>query len=130
MNILEKFYGKLSTIFENQFQHIDTLKNYYKEKHEAIFSVFRRFNISKFGEHIDKKISGLRVSKELAMKDKTDLLVSSDYNSLYSSATAHPDSTWPNVETAKAIDIKASVRLYELFIVGNGNGRIYQDSLY
>ena len=38
------------------------------------------------------------------MLDKTDLFVSSDYNSLYPSAIAHPDSKWPNRETAKAID--------------------------
>ena len=60
-------------------------------------------------------MSSLPVSKELAKIDKTDLLVSSDYNSLYPSAMAHPDSNWPKMEAAKAIDIKASGRLCELF---------------
>jgi len=52
------------------------------------------------------------------MIDKTDLLVSSDYNILYPSAMAHPDSNWPTIETAKAIYLTASGRLRELFNSG------------
>ena len=60
-------------------------------------------------------MSRVPVSNELAKIDKTGLLVSSDYNNLYFSAMAHPDSKWPKIETTKAIDIKASTRLCELF---------------
>ena len=40
------------------------------------------------------------------MIDKSDLLVSSYYNSLY--PMTHPDSKWPKKETAKAINIEDS----------------------
>ena len=38
------------------------------------------------------------------MVDKSDPLVSSVYKSQYPSAMAHPDSRWPYIEKAKAID--------------------------
>ena len=50
------------------------------------------------------------------MIDKSDLLPSSDYNSLYPSAMAHPDSKWPIIETARAIKLEDSNNLCELFI--------------
>ena len=37
------------------------------------------------------------------MVEKSDLLVSAVYNSLYSSALTHNDSKWPEKQTAKAI---------------------------
>ena len=51
-------------------------------------------------------------SKQLAMRDKSDLLVSSDYNGLSSSAMAHLDSKWPKIDTGKAINIEDSDRLF------------------
>ena len=64
----------------------------------------------KLEEYIDRKLATILVSKQLAMVDKTDLLISSDYSNLYSSAMAHLDSKWPKRETAKAIIIEDSVR--------------------
>ena len=50
--------------------------------------------------------------------DKSDLLVSSDYNSLYPSAMAHNDSNWSKLETAKTIEKEDSDRLCELINTG------------
>ena len=95
------------------------IKNYYKEKYENRFSDYGRINVRKAEEYIIRKIARITVSKQLAMIDKVDLLVSSDYNSLYPSATAHPDSKWSKTETAKAINIEDSDRLCSLFNNGN-----------
>ena len=53
-------------------------------------------------------------SRELKRVDKSDLLVSGDYNSLYSTAMAQKDSKWPEIETTTAIKKEASARLREL----------------
>ena len=55
------------------------------------------------------------MSKEPKRIDKSDLLVSSDYKSLYPSAMAHKDSKWPKIKTAIAIKKEDSVCLCELF---------------
>ena len=65
-----------------------------------------------------KKVARIPVSKQLAVIDKSDLLVSSDYNSLCPSAMNHLDSKWPKIETAKAIRPENSEYLCELFING------------
>ena len=65
--------------------------------------------------YIDRKVARIPVSIQLAVIDKSDLLVSSDYNSLYPSAMAHPDSKWPKIEPAKAITLEDSDYLCELF---------------
>ena len=118
MNVLKKFYGKnleFSVLFDKYFKHINTIKNYYKEKYESRFGDYRRVNIKKLEEYVDRKVARIPVSKQLAVIDKSDLLVSSDYNSLYPSAMAHPDSKWPKIETAKAIRLEDSDYLCELF---------------
>ena len=53
------------------------------------------------------------------MIEKSELLVSSDYNSLYPSAVAHLDSKLPKIETAKAIVKEDSDRLFSLFTIGD-----------
>ena len=85
MNVLEKFYGndlEVSVLFDKFFKHINTIKNYYKGKYEARFGDYRRINIKKLEENIDRKVARIPVSKQLAVIDKSDLLVSSGYNSL------------------------------------------------
>ena len=62
------------------------------------------------------------MSKQLAVIDKADLLVSSDYFSLYNPAMAHLDSKWPKIETAKAIRPEDSDYLCEHF--NNGEWKI------
>ena len=62
----------------------------------------------KWEEIVDRKVARIPVSKQLAVIDKSDLLVSSNYNSLCPSAMAHLDSIWPNVETAKLINVEES----------------------
>ena len=122
VKVLEKFYGKdleISVLFDKYFKHINTIKNYYKEKYESRFGDYRRVNIKNLEEYVDRKVARIPVSKELAVIDKSDLLVSSDYNSLYPSAMAHPDSKWPKIETAKAIEEEDSDRLCELFNKGD-----------
>ena len=118
MNVLEEFYGKyleVSVLFDKYFKHINTIEIYYKEKYEARFGDYRRINIRKLEEYVDRKVARIPVSRQLAVINKSDLLVSSDYNSLYPSAKAHPDSKRPKIETAKAIRPEDSDYLCELF---------------
>ena len=118
---MEKFYGKdleVSVLFDKYFEHINTNKNYYEEKYEARFNDYRRNSIKNLEAYVDRKIARTPVSKQLAVIDKSDLLVSGDYNSLYASEMAHPDSKWPKIETAKAIRPEDSDYLCELFING------------
>ena len=61
-----------------------------------------------------KKTGNLPISRELKRVDKSDVLVSSDYNILNPSATTHKDSKWPKIETAMAIRKEDSARLCEL----------------
>ena len=68
------------------------------------------------------------ISKELKAIDKSDLLVSSDYNSLYPSAMAHEKSSWPAIETAKAINPEDSEVYGKLFNTGEWAFLKKQDS--
>ena len=72
--------------------------------------------MKKLEEYVDRKVARIPVSKQLAVIDKSDLLVSSVYNSLYPSAMAHLDSKWPIIETARAIRLEDSDYFCELFI--------------
>ena len=114
MNVLEKIYGKIfkvSVTFDKIFKHINTIKNYIKEKYEASFSDYSRNNLWKLEEYIHRKIARNPVSRQWAMINKSDLLILSVYISLYPSAMAHLDSKWPKVQTKKAIKIEYSDRL-------------------
>ena len=65
-----------------------------------------------------KKFANLQIPKEFKKIDKIDLLVSSDYNSFYSSSMTHKVSKWPKKETAKAIKKEVTDRLCEIFTSG------------
>ena len=58
------------------------------DKVESQFSDYRGINKDCFEKHINKKLASLPISKDLKQIDKSDLLVSGDYNSLYRSAMA------------------------------------------
>ena len=118
VNVLEKCYGEdleVSVLFDKYFEHINTIENYYKEKDEARFTEYRQINTRKVEEHIERKIARIPISKQIALIDKSDLFVSSDYNSLHPSAMAHPDSKWPKKETVVAVNTENSDRLCSLF---------------
>ena len=91
------------------------MKKHYTQKYENKFDDYRKINKNHFDNYIKKKLSSLPISKELNKIDKSDLLVSSDYNSLYPSAMAHENSKWPAIETAKTITPEDSNLLCELF---------------
>ena len=91
-------------------KHTNAVEKYYEKKCESKFSDYRWINIYKSEKYVNIKTSSLPASKKLANLDKTDLRVSSDYNSLHRSAMLHLHSKWPKKETAKAIDITASGR--------------------
>ena len=118
VNVLEKFYGKdleSSVIVDKYFKHINSIKNYYRDKNEARFGEYRRNNPRNLEEYFDRKVASIPVSKQLAVIDESDLLVLSDYSSLYPSAMAHLDSKWPAIETTKANNIEGSIYFCELF---------------
>ena len=117
VNILRKYFGKeheISKLFEIYFRQIAKEKKHYTQKYENKFDDYRKINKDHFDNYIKKKLSSLPISKELNKNDKSDLLVSSDYNSLYPSAMAHENSKWPAIETAKAITPEDSNLLCEL----------------
>ena len=54
-------------------------------------------------------------------EEKSDLLVSYDFNSLYPSAQADKDGTWPAIETAYLFKIYMSDTVREIFVSGRWN---------
>ena len=122
MNVLEHFYGKdleFSVLFDKYLEHVKTIKNYYKENYGASFTDCRRIDKRNLGKKIGRKIALGPESKQLALIDKSDLLVSSDYNSLYPLAMAQLDSKWTEKETAEVVDIEGSDRVCTLFNNGD-----------
>ena len=118
VDILEKHLGEeleLSTLLNKYFRQINKVKEFYVKKYESKFNDYRKLNTKDLDKYVNRKLASLSISKELNKTDKSDLLVSSDYNSLYPSAMAHDDSTWPAIETAKAIKPEDSKYLCELF---------------
>ena len=71
-----------------------------------------------FENYSKEKLSSLPISKELNNINKSDLLVSNDYNSLYPSARAHEKSTWPAIGTAKAVNPEGIEVYCKLFNTG------------
>ena len=123
------FYFKdleIFVLFENSFKHIKTIKNYYQEKYKARFSDYRRIDVRIFGFSIDRNVATITVSKQIAVIYKSDLLVSSDYNSIYPLAVAHSVSKWLKIETAKAKNIENSKILCSLF--KNGDWKCFYKS--
>ena len=119
VNTLKKYYSvglQMSMLFGGSFKHINTFINYYVKKYQSKFSERRRNNIEKIEECIDNKLAKIPISKEKSMVDKT--VLSSEYNSLYTSAMAHRDSKWPKLETVKAIIIEDNEKICSLFIRG------------
>ena len=121
VNILKKCFGKeheISKLFEIYFQRLAKVKKHYTNKYENKFDDYRKIIKQHFENYIKKKLSSLPISSELNNIDKSDLLVSSDYNSFYPSAMAHIKSTRPAIETAKAINPEDSEVYCELFNTG------------
>ena len=121
VNILKKYFGKeheISTLFEIYFRQINKVKKHYTRKYENKFDENRKINKQHFENYIKKKLSSLPISKELNNINKSDLLVSGDYDILYPSAMAHEKSTWPAIETANAINPEDSEVYCKLFNTG------------
>ena len=51
-------------------------------------------------EFVNNKLGDLKISKGLQKLDNSDLLCSYDFKSLYPSAPADKNSTWPAIEMA------------------------------
>ena len=89
MNALEKFYGavlEVCVLLDKYFEHINTIKNYFREKYEARFTDYRRVIIRILEVYISRKVARIPQSKQGPFTDKSDLLVSSDLSLLYPSA--------------------------------------------
>ena len=118
ITILEKFIGKeqeMSTLFNKYLNQINKVKKHFTKKYESKFTDYRQMRTKNLDNYVSKILASLPLSKELNKIDKSDLLVSSDYNSLYPSAMAKDESTWPAIETAKAIKPEDSNHSCELF---------------
>ena len=121
VNILKKYVGKehqKSTFFEIYFRKIDKFKKQHTKKNENRFNDYRKINKQHFENYINEKLSSLPISKELNKIAKSDLLVSSNYNSLYPSAVAHEKSNWPTIETAMVVNLNDSEIYCKLFNTG------------
>ena len=118
VNILKKYFSKeyeIAKLFEIYFQRIEKVKKHYTKKYKIKFDDYRKKNKQHFENYIKKKLSSLPISEELNKIDKSDLLVSSDYNSLHPSVMAHEKSNWPAIETAKGINPEDSEVYCKLF---------------
>ena len=123
VDILEKYLGKdqeISTLFSIYYRQINKVSEHYNKKYESRYVDYRRIDTKEQEKYVNEKLASLPISKELNKIDKSDLLVSSDYTSLYPSAMSCHKSTWPKIETSIAINPKQdSNYLCDLF---NNNG--------
>ena len=105
--------------YQHYLKYTSAKKNIFKtqfmKKYENNFDEYRKKNKQPFQKYIKKKLSSLPISKELIKIDKSDLLVSSDYNSLYPSAMAHIQPNWPAIETVKALNPEDSEVYCKMF---------------
>ena len=62
----------------------------------------------------------MEISKELQKRNKNDLIVSYDLNSLYPSAQIDIDSTWPEIETAYPFNKHMSNAVCRILIAEDG----------
>ena len=96
VDILEKYLGKdqeISTLFSIYYRQINNVREHYNNKNESRYVDYRRIDTKEQEKYVIKKLASLPISKELNKIDKIDLLVSSDYTSLYPSAMSCPTST-------------------------------------
>ena len=118
VNMLKKYFGKeyeISNLFELYFQRIEKVKKHCTKKYKNRFDDYSKLNKQHLENYIKKKLSSLPISEKLNKIDKSDLLVSSDYKSLYPSLMAHEKSNWPAIETAKAKNPEDSEVYCKLF---------------
>ena len=121
VNILREYLGREhegSTFFEIHYRQINKVEQHYTKKYETKFDDSRKTNKDHFEKYIKKKLSSLPISEELKNINKSDLLVSIDYNSLYLSANAHEKSTWPALERARGINPEDSGLYCEMINTG------------
>ena len=86
VDILEKYLGKdqeISTLFSIYYRQINKVREHFNNKYESRFVDYRRIDTKEQVKYVNKKLPSLPISKELNKIDKSDLLVSSDYTSLY-----------------------------------------------
>ena len=119
VDILEKYLGKeqeISTLFIIYYRQLNKVHEHFNNKHESRYVDHRRIDTKEQVKYVNKKLASLPISKELNKIDKYDLLVSSDYTSLYPSAVSCSKSTWPKIETSIAINPKQDSKyLCDLF---------------
>ena len=119
VDILEKNLGKgqeISTLFSIYYRRMNKVREHYNNKYESRYVDYRRIDTKEQEKYVNKKLASLPISKKLNKIDKSDLLVSIDYTSLYPSAMSCPTSTWPKIETSIAINpIQDSNYLCDLF---------------
>ena len=99
------------------------------DKTESQICDYRRLNKDRFVKYIKKKPTNLPICKELQQIDKSDLLVSGDYLSVYPPAMAHKGSKWPKIETAVAINQEDSNCICEVFNTGEWK-KIYKSGFF
>ena len=76
---------------------------------------YREINKKEFKKFLDKKLGELRISKEVQIINKNDLLVSYDFNSFYPSAQIDINSTWPRIATNYPIEKYVSDAVCTMF---------------
>ena len=93
-------------MFSIYYRQINKVREHFNNKYESRYVDYRRIDTKEQVKYVNKKLASLPISKELNKIDKSDLLVSSDYTSLYPSAMSCPKSIWPKIETSIAINPK------------------------
>ena len=79
---------------------------------------FHKIDLKEMEDFVNEKFGDLEVSKALQMINNDDLLVSYDFNSLYPSAEASKNSTWPAIETSRSLKKDMFDALCEIFNCG------------
>ena len=92
--------NEISKKIEKNLKNINTKRDEIKTEFENGEKDYRKINNKELNKFLGKTLGGLEISKELQKFNKTDLLVSYDFNSLYPSAQIDINITWPKIQTA------------------------------
>ena len=113
--------NEISNIINEYLKYINNKRKEDKLEFENNEKDYRKIIKKELDDFIDKKLGELEISKELQKINKDDLLVSSDFDSLYPSAQIDKNSTWPKIETAYPFKKHMNDSICSLFNTGRWN---------
>ena len=125
LNIIKKHLrindNEISNLIHEYLKYINSERNKFKLEFENGEKDYRTINMKELDDFLEKELGELKISKELQKINKDDLLVSYDFNSLYSSDQIDINRSWPKIETSYPFKKFMSDAVCTLFNSGRWN---------